>query len=87
MYLLFIISFCFFLSPLPHHPPPLFISPIYAFFLSFLEEGGRIRGKKENQITNYALLDPDGEFVEALGRQHSPEAAAKVISAHIGDRR
>ncbi|KAI5801459.1 cytochrome c oxidase-like protein [Peziza echinospora] len=35
----------------------------------------------------FYLMDPDGEFVEALGRQHSPEAAAKVISAHIGDRR
>lgn len=30
-------------------------------------------------------LDPDGNFVEALGRQHTPEEAAKVINAHIGD--
>ena len=30
-------------------------------------------------------LDPNGQFVEALGRQHTPEEAAKIINAHIGD--
>lgn len=33
----------------------------------------------------FYLMDPEGDFVEALGRQHTPEAAAKVISEHIKD--
>jgi protein SCO1/2 len=32
-----------------------------------------------------AMLDPEGDFVEALGRQHTPEAAARVIGDHIKD--
>ena len=31
------------------------------------------------------LIDPDGDFVEAIGRQHSPEAAARIIREHMGD--
>jgi len=31
------------------------------------------------------LIDPDGNFVEALGRQHTAEQAAKIINAHMGD--
>jgi protein SCO1/2 len=33
----------------------------------------------------FYLMDPDGDFVEALGRQHSPEQAAKVILDHVKD--
>ncbi|KAI2778078.1 SCO1 protein [Daldinia loculata] len=33
----------------------------------------------------FYLMDPEGDFVEALGRQHSPEQAAKVILDHIKD--
>jgi protein SCO1/2 len=33
----------------------------------------------------FYLMDPDGDFVEALGRQHSPEEAAKVIVSHMRD--
>lgn len=33
----------------------------------------------------FYLMDPQGDFVEAIGRQHSAEKAAKIISAHIGD--
>ncbi|KAH8153810.1 uncharacterized protein LAJ45_01577 [Morchella importuna] len=33
----------------------------------------------------FYLMDPEGDFVEALGRQHTPEQAAKLISKHIGD--
>lgn len=33
----------------------------------------------------FYLMDPEGDFVEALGRQHSPEAAAKVILSHTKD--
>ncbi|KAK6085362.1 SCO1/SenC [Seiridium cupressi] len=33
----------------------------------------------------FYLMDPEGDFVEALGRQHSPEDAAKVILSHIKD--
>ncbi|KAG7008751.1 protein sco1 [Physcia stellaris] len=31
------------------------------------------------------LDHPDGDFVEAIGRQHSPEAAARIIKEHMGD--
>jgi protein SCO1/2 len=33
----------------------------------------------------FYLMDPEGDFVEAIGRQHSPEDAAKIILAHVGD--
>ena len=33
----------------------------------------------------FYLMDPDGDFVEALGRQHSPEQAATVILDHVKD--
>jgi len=33
----------------------------------------------------FYLMDPEGDFVEALGRQHSPQDAAKLITEHIGD--
>ena len=31
----------------------------------------------------FYLMDPEGDFVEALGRQHSPDQAASVILDHI----
>ncbi|CCX31182.1 SCO1/SenC-domain-containing protein [Pyronema domesticum] len=31
----------------------------------------------------FYLMDPEGDFVEALGRQHTPETAANIISTHI----
>ncbi|EAQ89691.1 hypothetical protein CHGG_06310 [Chaetomium globosum CBS 148.51] len=31
----------------------------------------------------FYLMDPEGDFVEALGRQHSPDQAAKVILDHM----
>jgi protein SCO1/2 len=33
----------------------------------------------------FYLMDPDGDFVEALGRQHSPDDAARVILDHMKD--
>lgn len=33
----------------------------------------------------FYLMDPDGDFVEALGRQHSPEEGAKLIIDHMKD--
>ncbi|KAK3939416.1 SCO1/SenC-domain-containing protein [Diplogelasinospora grovesii] len=33
----------------------------------------------------FYLMDPEGDFVEALGRQHSPGQAAKVILDHVKD--
>lgn len=30
-------------------------------------------------------LDPEGDFVEALGKQHTSEQAAKIIGDHVGD--
>ncbi|KAK7743886.1 Cu-binding protein [Cytospora paraplurivora] len=31
----------------------------------------------------FYLMDPEGNFVEALGRQHSPQEAAQVILSHM----
>ncbi|KAI1018185.1 hypothetical protein LB505_001329 [Fusarium chuoi] len=33
----------------------------------------------------FYLMDPDGDFVEALGRQHSPQQAAALILDHMKD--
>ena len=33
----------------------------------------------------FYLMDPEGDFVEAIGRQHSPEQAAGLIRGHVGD--
>ncbi|TGJ85649.1 hypothetical protein E0Z10_g3102 [Xylaria hypoxylon] len=33
----------------------------------------------------FYLMDPEGDFVEALGRQHSPQQAASVILEHVKD--
>ncbi|KOS21255.1 Protein SCO1 [Escovopsis weberi] len=33
----------------------------------------------------FYLMDPDGDFVEALGRQHSPAQMAQIISDHMED--
>ncbi|KAI9701689.1 MAG: Cu-binding protein [Bogoriella megaspora] len=33
----------------------------------------------------FYLMDPEGDFVEAIGRQFSAESAAKLISDHVGD--
>ena len=33
----------------------------------------------------FYLMGPDGEFIEALGRQHSPTQGAKLILDHMKD--
>ncbi|KAE8443098.1 hypothetical protein EG329_002342 [Mollisiaceae sp. DMI_Dod_QoI] len=33
----------------------------------------------------FYLMDPEGDFVEAIGRQYSPEQASMVILEHVGD--
>ncbi|KAI9755227.1 MAG: hypothetical protein M4579_004359 [Chaenotheca gracillima] len=33
----------------------------------------------------FYLMDPEGDFVEAIGRQHSAEQAAKIITDHVLD--
>lgn len=33
----------------------------------------------------FYLMDPEGEFVEALGRQHSPQEGASIILRHMRD--
>jgi protein SCO1 len=33
----------------------------------------------------FYVMDPDGDFVEALGRQHSPQEAANIMLAHMKD--
>ncbi len=36
-------------------------------------------------LTDRLVLDPDGEFIEAIGRQHSAESAAEIILGHMSD--
>lgn len=43
---------------------------------------GRRGGEKDADVE---VTDPDGDFVEAIGRQHSPEAAARIIKEHMSD--
>ena len=33
----------------------------------------------------HKIADPEGDFVEAIGRQHSAENAAKIIVDHMSD--
>jgi protein SCO1 len=33
----------------------------------------------------FYLMDPDGDFVQALGRQHSPAEAAQIITDYMKD--
>ncbi|EPE25164.1 Thioredoxin-like protein [Glarea lozoyensis ATCC 20868] len=33
----------------------------------------------------FYLMDPEGDFVEAIGRQHSPQQAATIILGHVND--
>ena len=33
----------------------------------------------------FYVMDPDGNFVEALGRQHSPDESASIILRHMKD--
>lgn len=63
---------------------PLFINPFLVIFLLMmiisclsLLEGGFVVFSLQ--------LDPEGDFVEALGKQHTSEQAAKLINDHIGD--
>lgn len=46
----------------------------------------------KNKITNGELThhlttqtDPDGDFIECIGRQHTPESGAKIIKDHMSD--
>lgn len=36
-------------------------------------------------LTCALVVDPEGDFVEAIGRQHSAGRAAKIIAEHVGD--
>ncbi|KAL8818771.1 MAG: hypothetical protein Q9223_002673 [Gallowayella weberi] len=33
----------------------------------------------------FYVMDPDGDFIECIGRQHTPESGAKVIKDHMSD--
>ena len=33
----------------------------------------------------FYLMDPEGDFVEAVGRQHSAEEGARLIEGHMRD--
>ena len=42
-------------------------------------------GADMESLTGLRTLDPDGDFVEAIGKQHSAGRAAKIIAEHVGD--
>lgn len=42
-------------------------------------------GAESGVLTVVVRTDPDGDFVEAIGRQHSAGRAAKIIAEHVGD--
>ena len=46
---------------------------------------GDIRSLQHTYCVANGRTDPDGDFVEAIGRQHSAERAAKIIVEHMGD--
>lgn len=31
------------------------------------------------------LADPDGDFIEVIGREHTADKGAKLVTDHIGD--
>jgi len=31
------------------------------------------------------IIDPEGDFIEVVGRQHTANQGAKIINDHIGD--
>ncbi|KAL8680795.1 MAG: hypothetical protein Q9186_003024 [Xanthomendoza sp. 1 TL-2023] len=33
----------------------------------------------------FYVMDPDGDFIECIGRQHTPESGAKIIKEHMSD--
>lgn len=69
-----------------------FSSPFFFFFflLLFLPPNNRAEKKTylHLQIIPADLVarqDPDGDFIEAIGRQHSAETAARIIKEHMSD--
>lgn len=44
------------------------------------------RGEEAIPLTRTAsFADPDGDFIEVVGRQHTANQGAKLINDHIGD--
>lgn len=42
----------------------------------------------ESEADHYSFFpcpDPEGDFIEAIGRQHSAEKAARIIKEHMSD--
>ena len=37
------------------------------------------------EFTKTKQTDPDGDFIECIGRQHTPESGAKIIKDHMSD--
>ena len=60
-----------------------------------MEREGKERAMDERDVdhtktntdanTHIPSSDPEGDFIEAIGRQHSPETAARIIKEHMGD--
>lgn len=53
---------------------------IYFYLMGSSSSKARRRG-----LTKDTLADPDGDFIEVIGREHSAERGAKVVTDHIGD--
>lgn len=53
----------------------------FAFFVFCLSSCWEVQA---NSIP-HRFLDPEGDFIEAIGRQHSAESAAQIIREHMSD--
>lgn len=36
-------------------------------------------------MTDNRAIDPEGDFIEVVGRQHTANQGAKIVNDHIGD--
>lgn len=63
---------------------------VFRFFKSHLSSALEIFNPvhPNQRLTHYPFFsyaDPEGDFIEAIGRQHSAEKAARIIKEHMSD--
>jgi len=61
------------------------ICKAYRVYFSTLKEVKPGQDYLVDHSIYFYLMSPEGDFVEALGRQHSPEQAAKIMLNHMKD--
>ena len=58
---------------------------LFVFLFVLIFGGARKKAGLDLLNSHETGLDPEGDFVEAIGRQHSAEKAASIIKAHMSD--